>query len=262
MPQPPEVVALERELLAAYRQAWSRIEAELRQIQDQPLQAIKANRLRAMQQRISAVLGEVERASYAWLGTVLPKVYWAGVTKVTQGAQWGTIHQQAVQQLVNRSYTDLLEATEFIRSDVKSLIREVVRSEALQKAIEGRTARAAGREVTRILDAQGVGVIYKDGSKHPLSEYGQMVIRTVSGTAYNVGTLTQGRELGFDRWEVFDGEDCGWTDHDDPDLANGKVVTTDEGLANPLAHPNCRRAFGVARDTPVPVSGDSGRQVA
>jgi hypothetical protein len=41
---------------------------------------------------------------------------------------------------------------------------------------------------------------------------------------------------------IFDGAACGWLDHEDPDKANGKVVSVDEFEANPYAHPNCVRS--------------------
>jgi hypothetical protein len=55
-------------------------------------------------------------------------------------------------------------------------------------------------------------------------------------TASRVNPLVQGLK-------VFDGDDCGWLSHDDPDKADGKIVTFDEADANPLAHPRCLRAF-------------------
>jgi hypothetical protein len=49
---------------------------------------------------------------------------------------------------------------------------------------------------------------------------------------------------------VFDGDDCGWTTHDDPDKADGKQVTFDEADAYPLAHPRCLRNFAPIVDEP------------
>ena len=49
---------------------------------------------------------------------------------------------------------------------------------------------------------------------------------------------------------VFDGDDCGWTTHDDPEKADGKQVTFDEADANPLAHPRCVRSFAPIVEEP------------
>jgi hypothetical protein len=42
---------------------------------------------------------------------------------------------------------------------------------------------------------------------------------------------------------IFDGDDCGWTEHDDSDVADGTVPTLDEAEECPLSHPNCVRAW-------------------
>jgi HK97 family phage portal protein len=48
----------------------------------------------------------------------------------------------------------------------------------------------------------------------------------------------------------FDGDDCGWTAHDDAEKADGKQVTFDEADAYPLAHPRCVRSFAPIVEEP------------
>ena len=48
--------------------------------------------------------------------------------------------------------------------------------------------------------------------------------------------------------EVFDGFDCGWTGHRDPDKANRSVRTVEEAAEWPISHPRCRRGFGPRPD--------------
>jgi hypothetical protein len=68
---------------------------------------------------------------------------------------------------------------------------------------------------------------------------------TETANAYNAATLTGYRETGLvDRVTVFDGPDCGWTSHDDPDLAAGSTRTLEQALARLVSHPHCQRAFG------------------
>lgn len=58
------------------------------------------------------------------------------------------------------------------------------------------------------------------------------------------------QEAAHDRYEsaglthvrIFDGSDCGWTNHEDPDKANGTIRTITDSRAHPVAHPNCVRA--------------------
>ena len=71
-----------------------------------------------------------------------------------------------------------------------------------------------------------------------------VIARTDSGTAYNLASLEGYRASGrVEMVQIFDGDDCGWTEHDDPDLATGSVRTLAEAGAHPLSHPNCVRAW-------------------
>jgi HK97 family phage portal protein len=84
----------------------------------------------------------------------------------------------------------------------------------------------------------------KAGDRAARQYRSETIARTETAMAQNktniaasrVNPLVQGLK-------VFDGDDCGWLSHDDPDKADGKVVTFDEADANPLAHPRCLRAF-------------------
>jgi hypothetical protein len=73
----------------------------------------------------------------------------------------------------------------------------------------------------------------------------QTIALTETATAYNATSLLGYRNSGLvEEVEVFDGPECGWTEHDDPDLADGSTRTLDEANDYPIAHPNCQRAFG------------------
>lgn len=70
------------------------------------------------------------------------------------------------------------------------------------------------------------------------------IARTESATGYNLGSLMAYEASGLvERVRVHDGDGCGWGSHDSSDLADGSERTIQEARANPLAHPNCRRAF-------------------
>jgi hypothetical protein len=73
---------------------------------------------------------------------------------------------------------------------------------------------------------------------------GETIAATETATAYSLSSVNAYRDSGLiDEVEVLDGEDCGWTEHDDPELADGKIVSLDEAEEYPVAHPNCQRAF-------------------
>lgn len=73
----------------------------------------------------------------------------------------------------------------------------------------------------------------------------QTIALTETATAYNASASAAYRDSGLvDEVLVFDGPECGWTEHDDPDLADGSTRTLDEADDYPVSHPNCQRAFG------------------
>ena len=64
-----------------------------------------------------------------------------------------------------------------------------------------------------------------------------MIARTEIGIAQNAGHIETYKEIGFTHVKVHDG-DC-----DVCSEVDGQVWTIDEAAAEPLAHPNCVRAF-------------------
>ncbi len=73
----------------------------------------------------------------------------------------------------------------------------------------------------------------------------QTIALSETATVYNLSATAGYREAGLvDEVDVFDGPECGWTEHDDPDLADGSRRSLDDADEYPTAHPNCQRAFG------------------
>lgn len=71
-----------------------------------------------------------------------------------------------------------------------------------------------------------------------------MVARTEMAGANNLGSVSRYRDSGIvESVRVFDGPDCGWTDHNDPDAADGSVRSLSDAEDFPYAHPNCLRSF-------------------
>lgn len=78
-----------------------------------------------------------------------------------------------------------------------------------------------------------------------------MIARTETAIAYNTGALLAYRQNDVDQVEVSDGdedEECA--------EADGEIWDLDEAMANPTAHPNCRRSF--APVLPEPTATDDG----
>lgn len=255
MPQPDEIGQYIDPLIEAYRTSWRRVvDEELAMVLD-PRQATKRNRLAEVRRAIEREMAYLDANAREWIQSQFPKVYAAGaVTSLAQVPTassfiWTRPHIEAVQRLADGLYHDLLQATKHVNNSTKALVRAVARDRLLAKAIEGKTAKQAGREMARILGDRGIyGMVYSNGARHSLAAYSEMAIRTVSGTAYNEGSLNAPAEEGVKYWEVFDGIGCGWEFHSSVTPANGKIVTVDEARSYPLSHPNCRRGFGPRPD--------------
>lgn len=244
---------VEAEALArTYRDAHVRLVAEEQRIIADPLQYRRVARLAELQREIGRQMQSLDTGVRDWIGTSLPAVWEAGAQAIGQNFGWTLLHSQGVQQVALRTYDYLLDATRYINASTKALINSIVHDETLAKLTQGETAIQAGRDITaRLVQETGLSrIAYANGSLHGLDEYGEMVSRTQSALAYNYGGMQQAIEEQTPMLECFDGDECGWTDHDDPDPADGKIVTVDEAAEYPIAHPNCLRAFAPSDEPP------------
>lgn len=66
----------------------------------------------------------------------------------------------------------------------------------------------------------------------------EMISRTETGHAYNLGAIASYDDAGVTHVEVLDGDDDAVCSE-----SNGQKWTLDEAQANPLGHPGCTRAF-------------------
>ena len=69
------------------------------------------------------------------------------------------------------------------------------------------------------------------------------IVRTELAFASASATLDTYDDSSVQQVEVSDGQGCGWTEHDDPDLADGSIRDMDDAQEYPIAHPNCVRVF-------------------
>lgn len=70
----------------------------------------------------------------------------------------------------------------------------------------------------------------------------ETIARTEMVNAQNAAAVAAWEDSGIVKnVEILDGDECGWTSHDDPDHAHGSVRSLDDFRANTLAHPNCVR---------------------
>lgn len=133
--------------------------------------------------------------------------------------------------------TDFVGASERVEKVVDRLANNITgisnsTKDEVRALIERETAREAGTSVDRI--ASQLREMGLNNSK----SRAQTIARTESATAYNLGATTAYKEAGIERVTVLDG------DEDEACAeANGQVWTLEEAEEEPIAHPNCQRAF-------------------
>lgn len=138
---------------------------------------------------------------------------------------------------------------------VQKLLRlsaqRVVRiDDATKQAIRAILAEAADKGYGRFQIANGVPEDGFAGLASVVEEFyanrAVVIARTEMAWASNLTAKERYEERGVSYVEILDGDECGWTEHDDPDLADGSTRTTADLEDNPIAHPNCVRV-------PIPV---------
>lgn len=122
--------------------------------------------------------------------------------------------------------------------------------EASREALRGKVAEAIDRgySIEQLLagvDADGFAGLRDLVTGWGTGSRAETIALTETANAFNEAALAGYAESGLvDSVEVMDGPECGWTEHDDPDLADGSIRTLEEADAYPISHPNCQRAFG------------------
>lgn len=249
MPQPAEVNRAAEQLVSEFQRIWAQIIEEQRRALRLRSRNQRKRRLRVIETRIEKLIDDADAATRRWIAQTYPKIYHLGaITGATAAGAtfngWVDLHLNAIERIAADTFADLLQATAFVRADTRRFIQEASKL-ASTNVVEGTPALRGGVELERVLRDRGISaIIYRDGSRHGLAEYAQVVVRTKTAVAYNTATLNSGILAGVTYYEVFDGPDCGWVRHDDPDTALGKIVTYDESIEQPISHPNCRRSFG------------------
>lgn len=240
-------------LVQAYATSWQRIVDLQQALADDPALARQKARLDRLRRGIERDLRGLDDRVDEWTRARLPGVYQAGADQAAQDLDgdfsWSQSDVNAAERLSAGLRRDLLAANTRTAATTRALLRRVARDRGLAATIEGQTAKQAGREMARIIEAHGIhAVTYQNGAKVGLGPYSEMAIRTTTATAYNEGTLNAAEAQGVVWFECFDGPNCGWSTHQDADRANGKIVKRDDALEHPISHPNCRRAFNARPD--------------
>ncbi|MGW6886731.1 hypothetical protein [Streptomyces chartreusis] len=259
VPGDPDEIA--RRVAAVLEEAWQRLadkqRAVIAQFANNPRAPRTAATLEEFKKAIRAFRKRVDQEAQQFVQRQLPHLYAAGAGVAAEALgetfTWSMFHRDALQSLAADSYADFLrrsQEAERMASQFYRAAREAARREVPLLAAGNMTAKQAARQLASKLaaDHELTHVIYRNGAHVPVRAWAEAATLAKSAVAYNAGTLNRTRQAGVSMVEVFDGADCGWTNHQDPDKANRTVRTVEEAAEWPISHPRCRRGFGPRPD--------------
>jgi hypothetical protein len=243
MPVPPSLLAATSAIGDVYRAVEDDVNAELAAILGDDRQANRVRRLRAVAAEIDRRTSDLEREARAFLNDSLPAAWGAGGQAAGVGPfTWTQAHRQGLGMLALDTFNEVLRPTRFMSRDVKALIRSTGAEVIRKSVVTGQTATQTGRELEARLRSTGITAItYRDGRNVRASTYTEMLARTKTAAAYNLGGLNQMKTAGVTHVEVIDSFDCGLVTHNDGFKVSGKVMPVEVMAAYPISHPNCVR---------------------
>ncbi|MFD5425336.1 hypothetical protein [Streptomyces sp. NPDC127084] len=259
VPGDPDVIA--RRVAVVLEDAWQRLEAKQQEViarfAENSRTYYTVATLEEFKQAIADFRRRVDQEARQFVQRQLPHQYEKGGRAAAEalGATftWTAFHRDALQSLAADSYADFLrrsEEAERMASQFYRAAREAARREVPLLAAGNMTAKQAAKNLAdRLASAHKLAyVVYRNGARVPVRVWAESATLAKSAVAYNAGTLNQTRQAGVGMVEVYDGFDCGWTSHQDPDKANRTVRTVEEAAEWPISHPRCRRGFGPRPD--------------
>ncbi len=179
---------------------------------------------------INGMISQLDEQAKDYFGHDFPSLFMEGARSANPNFKPGLEDAKAIKPIGDRGLRDLLDANQHARRVAPKTIHDILKA----GETEG-LAKATSKPFT--------GKVYKNGARYSFESYADIVLDATAARAYNTGTIRGGISAGVSIFEVVDGEKCGWTSHADPEKAHGKLVTADEALAFPIAHPHCVRQF-------------------
>ncbi|GAA0501506.1 hypothetical protein [Streptomyces olivaceiscleroticus] len=176
-----------------------------------------------------------------WASQDLPLAYREGAFTMLENADrptsrwaWTRRHQEAVTALSAQYYSDLMSRLQEALRRARAFLR------AAQDAARGVTFDPDQLRAEHPLDR----VIYAGDHRHPVHAWAEAALSWQTVATANAGAArTALDDLNISYLEVRDGSGCGWSEHNDPDLADRTLRTVQDALAHPAAHPRCIREF-------------------
>lgn len=265
MTQPDAIEELTRTLRADLDAVWQQILDEQQRLIDRwgtlaPPQRV--HQLMLVQAHIRALADSADALAARSVAGMTKTAYetgaWGTAIAAGSSAAFGAPDLDAITHLARDTMENLLTATNGVRESTKTLVRTLTRDHVRSKLYTGKTAEQVARELSRAIEHEGVtAIVYRNGARVGLGDYADMVVRTKTAEAYQEGGFQQGRALGIEWWEIFDGAGCGLDGHEDPQKANGLIVASETAERYPISHPRCTRVTSPRPD--IRTASDAGR---
>ncbi len=242
-----------RTLAAALATAWQSLEDARQSV----LAAFRAGSrapvllelLTTFKDTVDRFLAQVDAAVADFVHRELPALYRLGAEQaaVALGTRftWSAVHTQAVSALgadVSSGFRRRAREAARLGDAWYRAARKAVRDSS-PGATSGDRPGTAAQAATALAGAGLAVVVYRGGSRMPASAWAEAAALAATAVTYNAGTLAQAADAGASAVEVFDGAECGWTSHRDPDRASGSVRSLGDAVQVPISHPRCQRTF-------------------
>lgn len=169
--------------------------------------------------------------------TLVLELLWSEINGAIGDGSRFDVADPFVQEFASRGSARVTGIAESTRKELRAYIADAAKRGLSVDQMVGGVYDADTREVIVRPLREIVAETYKNRSK--------TIARTELGYAANAGAAARYKATGLVlAVKVYDGDDCGWRGHNDPDKAHHSIRTLDEAEAHTLAHPNCQRAFG------------------
>jgi len=155
---------------------------------------------------IEEITHHLERETRIWLEEEVPKQYRDGSFRaiseckgrelVLKRTEFGQIHQEAIETLVEEAYLDFANGIEGVKRAGREFISEVVKMKINERivvgAIKGEGVYKIKRELKKIVEARGfTALIDRGGKRWKIDRYAEMLVRTHLIKANNAGFVNR-----------------------------------------------------------------------
>lgn len=196
-------------LISIYRRAYVEL---LQLIADVESKGRIATWQRATLADVAQILGGLDTKAREWIEQQFALAYLNGQTEairalvtlgaVPQGAvkaQLTGVHLSAVETLARQLYADLTDAHRVVGRRIDDLFRQAGLDAVTRKVTTGQLSKQAQASLRKVLADQGI-TAFTDaaGRQWRLDAYAEMVIRSTTREATNLGRLTQQSQMGHD----------------------------------------------------------------